>query len=91
MKTIEQFQSEITADKELAEKLTKVTSDAELEAFLKENEVDCTAEQFKEFILEKAKKSGELTDEQLDAVAGGIDWQKCGRDILDWFKSMFKD
>lgn len=69
MKTIEQFYSEVMADKELAEKLIKITNEQELEAFLKENEVDCTNEQFKEFM--RAKERNELTDEELKAVAGG--------------------
>ena len=90
MKTMEQFWSEISTNEELAEKLEQIASEQELEAFLKENEVDCTEEQFNEFILAKAKESGELSDEQLEAVSGGIDWQECGRKILNWFKSMFK-
>ena len=90
MKTMEQFWNEITTNRELAEKLTKVTNDAELEAFLKENEVSGTTEDFKALVVAKAKESGELSDEQLEAVSGGIDWQECGRKILNWFKSMFK-
>ena len=31
-------------------------------------------EEFKEYVVEKAKTSGELTDEQLEAVAGGGVW-----------------
>lgn len=90
MKTMEQFWNEITTNRELAEKLTKVTNDAELEALLKENEVSGTTEDFKALVVAKAKESGELSDEQLEAVSGGIDWQECGRKILNWFKSMFK-
>ena len=33
-----------------------------------------TEEEFKEYVVEKAKTSGELTDEQLEAVAGGGVW-----------------
>ena len=90
MKTMEQFWNEITTNKALVEKLAAASGEQKLEAFLKENEVDCTEEQFNEFILAKAKESGELSDEQLEAVSGGIDWQECGREILNWFKSMFK-
>ena len=92
MKTMEQFWNEINANKELAEKLTKVTNEQELEALLKENEVSGTTEDFKALVAAKAKAkaSGELSDEQLEAVSGGIDWQECGRKILNWFKSMFK-
>ena len=33
--------------------------------------MDCTTEQFKAFILEKAKQSDEIPEEELDAAAGG--------------------
>ena len=90
MKTMEQFWSEISTNEELAEKLEQIASEQELEALLKENEVSGTTEDFKALVVAKAKESGELSDEQLEAVSGGIDWQECGREILNWFKSMFK-
>ena len=71
MKTIEQFWSEISTNEELSEKLEQIANEQELEALLKENEVNCTEEQFNEFILAKEKESGELSDEQLEAVSGG--------------------
>ena len=75
MKTMEQLWNEITTNKKLAEKLEGVSSDRELEAFLKENEVDCTKEQFGEFIIAKAKESGALSDDKLESVAGGYDYK----------------
>ena len=75
MKTMEQLWNEITTNKELAEKLKGVSNDRELEAFLKENEVDCTKEQFGEFIISKAKESGALSDDKLESVAGGYDYK----------------
>ena len=45
-----------------------------IEALLKENEVDCTSDDFRKFFTEKIQTSGELTDEQLEAVAGGGVW-----------------
>ena len=74
MKTIEQFYNEIIASEELKEKLAAVSSAQTLDEFLKENEVEGTKEEFKEYVVEKAKTSGELTDEQLEAVAGGGVW-----------------
>ncbi len=71
MKTIEQFYNEIIANEELKEKLAAASEEHRLNEFLKENEVDGTKEEFKEFVLEKANRSGTLTDEQLSAVAGG--------------------
>ena len=71
MKTIEQFLNEVIANKELAEKLAGIQDEQKLAEFLKENEVDCTAEQFKALMIEIAKQSGEIPEEELDAVAGG--------------------
>ena len=71
MKTIEQFFNEVIANKELAEKLAGISDEQKLGEFLKENEVDCTTEQFKALMIEIAKQSGEIPEEELDAVAGG--------------------
>ena len=73
MKTMEQLWNEITTNKELAEKLAAASGEQKLEAFLKENEVDCTKEQFGEFII--AKESGALSDDKLESVAGGYDYK----------------
>ena len=75
MKTIEQFWNEITTNKELSEKLAAASGEQKLEAFLKENEVDCTKEQFGEFIIAKAKERGALSDDKLESVAGGYDYK----------------
>ena len=75
MKTMEQFYNEIIESEELSDKLASVSDDQKLEEFLKENEVDCKKEQFWEFMSEKAKESGELSDEDIEQVAGGMqDW-----------------
>ena len=58
MKTMEQFWNEITTNRELAEKLTKVTNDAELEALLKENEVSGTTEDFKALVEKYEHRAG---------------------------------
>lgn len=72
MKTMEQFLNEITTDKELAEKLSQIKSEQELAEFLKANDVEGTAEEFKKFVVAKAKASGELSDEELEDVSGGM-------------------
>ena len=87
MKTMEQFWNEITTNKVLAEKLAAASGEQKLEAFLKENEVDCTKEQFKEFVFAKAKESGEISDEELSAVSGGCGMLLGG--IIDFFKQIF--
>ena len=74
MKTIEQFLYEIMANEETYKKFQAATDEKMIEALLQENEVEGTKEEFKEYVVEKAKTSGELTDEQLEAVAGGGVW-----------------
>lgn len=69
MKTIEQFFSEIETNDELFDKLITIKNDAGLEAFLKENDVSGTPNEFKKLVVAQTK--GELTDEELEAVSGG--------------------
>ncbi len=71
MKTIEQFYNEIIESKQLAKQLEEAVKSQKLDEFFKENEVEGTAEQFKAYVLEREKNSGELSDEELDAVVGG--------------------
>ena len=82
MKTMEQFFSEITTNDELFDKLITIKNDAELETFLKENEVEGTIDEFKKLVVAQAK--GELTDEELEAVSGGGFWQS----LENFFKNI---
>lgn len=77
MKTIEQLMEEIKASsdlkKDLAEAFAKKDK-AALEAFLKDNGCDATIEEAKQFIQEKRaemQKNGELSEAELEQVAGG--------------------
>lgn len=75
MKTIEQFFSEME------------TNDEELETFLNENSVSGTAEEFKKLVAAKAKESGALSDEELEAVSGGVvSW--LGQKFYEWLDSL---
>lgn len=84
MKTMEQFFGEITTNNELFEQLKKVTSKQELTEFLKANGVEGTVEDFYK-VAAKAKQSGELSDEELEAVSGGKSfWQS----LQDFFSNI---
>ena len=82
MKTIEQFFSEIETNDELFDKLITIKNDAELEAFLKENDVSGTTNEFKKLVVAQTK--GELTDEELEAVSGGGFWKS----LENFFKNI---
>lgn len=82
MKTIEQFFSEIETNDELFDKLITIKNDAELETFLKENDVSGTTNEFKKLVVAQTK--GELTDEELEAVSGGGFWQS----LENFFKNI---
>ena len=77
MKTIEQLVEEIKASdalkKDLSAALEKKDK-AALEAFLKDNGCDATVEEAKQFLQEKSAemvKNGELSEAELEQVAGG--------------------
>lgn len=87
MKTIEQFLYEIMANEETYKKFQAATDEKMIEALLKENEVDCTSDDFRKFFTEKIQASGELSDEALENVAGGVgDWLKGSNDSNDFVR-----
>ena len=70
-------------NKELLEKAKTATSAEELLALVKENEVEMTEESAKAYfeLMQAQTKTGELSDEELDNVAGGGCHQGDGRMI----------
>ncbi len=56
---------------ELLEKAKQAKTPEELIALAKENNTELTAEEAKEYFEKLSPKSGELSDEELDNVAGG--------------------
>ena len=68
MKTIETVINEIKASEELQKKLAEAAKNNAVEAFLKEQGCEATAE---EFINALKPREGELGDDELGAVSGG--------------------
>lgn len=68
MKTIEQFYAEVKDNKELQQAFQATVGGGTVEAFLKEQQVGATLEELEAY---GKPKSGELADEDLEAVAGG--------------------
>ena len=73
MKTMEQFYSEVMADKELAEAAFNAHTENRLKEFLAVQEVEGTAEEFEAFVKEKKQTRTELTDKELEEAVGGKD------------------
>ncbi|MBR4721035.1 MAG: hypothetical protein IK057_04670 [Clostridia bacterium] len=69
MKTLEEFINEINASKELQEELKNASCEM-LDAFLKKHGCGATAKDFTAFI--KSKAEGEIEDDDVEAIAGGI-------------------
>ena len=86
MKTMEQFYSEVMADKELAEAAFNAHRENRLKEFLAVQEVEGTAEEFEAFVKEKKQTRTELTDKELEEAVGGkygyadwgVDWSDDG-------------
>ena len=69
MKTIEELYKELATSKELQEELKK-TSDEMLEAFLKKHDCSASVKDFTEYV--DAHREGEIEDDIIQAVAGGV-------------------
>lgn len=70
---MEQFYSEVMADKELAEAAFNAHTENRLKEFLAVQEVEGTAEEFEAFVKEKKQTRTELTDKELEEAVGGKD------------------
>ena len=79
MKTIEQFMEEIRTSDALKNDLAAVLAKKDktaLEAFLKDNGCEASMEEAKRFLQEKSTEilqNGELSEAELEQVAGGSD------------------
>lgn len=65
------FSGGMTMNEELFQKVKEARTVEELLALAKENSIELTEEQAKAFIARVYPASGELADDELDAVAGG--------------------
>ena len=71
MKNIEEFYNDIMASEELKDKLAEASANRRLDEFFKENGVLCDKEQFKEYAIAREAESSELSENQLEDIAGG--------------------
>ena len=80
MKTIEELYKEVMASEELKKEFLTLKPE-EVEGFAKKNGCEATFADIKAFLEEKAKAEGELSDDELDQVAGGKS-EDLGEDVF---------
>lgn len=72
MKTLEELYAEVMASEEKRLGFLKIAEDqAALEGFLKDNGCEASYEELVAFLKEKTSGAKELSDDELEAVAGG--------------------
>ena len=72
MKTMQELYDEIMGNEELKKEfLDSGKSKETIEAFLKAQGCNVTIEEFAEFLKEKSETNGEMSKEELKAIAGG--------------------
>ena len=77
MKTMEELYNEINASEELKKVVSEIKDKETFAAFLKQHGCSASAEEFVKFV--KAQREGEISDDDVAAVAGGeVVWEKSG-------------
>ena len=72
MKTLEALYQEVLASEEKKKELAQAAQDEKnLENWIRAQGCDATLEQVQAFLKEKQSKTGELSDDELSAAAGG--------------------
>ena len=74
MKTLQALYEEVKASDDLKKALAEAVKAGKVTEFLKANGCDATVDELKEFVAEKVAKDRpvELSDEELEKVAGGL-------------------
>ena len=84
MKTLQELYAEIVGSDELKKVFSEAAKDGKVTEFLKAQGCEATEEEISVFLKEKADQ--ELSDDELDSVAGG----KCGESITtEQWKDLF--
>jgi len=73
----------LNINEETLAKAKGAKSAAELLALAKENDIELTVEEAKEYFIQLNSKSSELADEELDQVAGGANFRRGTNDRRD--------
>lgn len=79
MKTLQELYTEVIASEELKKAVAQAAKDKKVADFLKAQGCDATEDEFKAFLVEKAKDVKALSEDELENVAGGSIW-----DYINW-------
>ena len=71
MKTLEELYNEVMASDELRKEFCFLKPE-EVEGFAEKHGCKVTLDEMKAFLTEKSTKSGELSDDEIEQVAGGV-------------------
>ncbi len=75
MKSIEELYQEVLGSEELKKEFAQAVQENRVEDFLKENGCKAGKQELETFLKELQEKEGELSEDELDAVAGGCNKQ----------------
>ncbi len=76
MKTLNELYNEVITSEELMKELESLNSKEEIAAFVKKHGCDATLDEIEAFWAEKVNSFGELSEEDLEQVAGGAYGEK---------------
>lgn len=82
MKSLEQLYKEILSSDELKKALAESVKAGNIEEFVKAHGVEATKEEIIAFLNEQNTKTGELSDEELENVAGGCNEVAAGISVI---------
>ncbi len=85
MKTLDELYKEVSENEDLKKEYASLKSEEEINNFLKANDCDATASDVQAFL----NKGGEITDDELDNVAGGTCY-KNGRPVVTAFNNCWE-
>ena len=71
MKTLQELYNEVLDSEELKKSFAEAIQNNSIEDFLKANGCEASKEELAELLKEQQAKVGEISDDELDSVAGG--------------------
>ena len=81
MKTAEEFFEEISASEQLRGMIANLENEEELKSFLKDHDCGASVEEFMKCVA--SRDEGEISEEDAEAVAGGVIDMKMIRRIME--------